>query len=151
MTHGSLPKSALPARQPIAYGIANHMDGALAGGLGMRRIRVEVITSGEALRRVRRAAKADKRSPPEPTIGVASIAQLSALLSPKRMELLRFVVQNPGLSVRALSKALKRDYKNVHSDVSGLEENHLVERDDDGKVSAPYDEIVIRAPLRDAA
>jgi len=117
----------------------------------MKRIAIEVMTSGEALRRVRRAAKADKRSLPEPTIGVASIAELSALLSPKRMELLRFVVQNPGLSVRALSKALKRDYKNVHSDVSGLEENHLVERGAEGKVSAPYDEIVIRAPLRDAA
>lgn len=117
----------------------------------MKRITFEVMSSGEALRRMRNAGKPGKRRSPEPTIGVASIAELSALLSPKRMELLRFVVQNPGLSVRAISKALKRDYKNVHSDVSGLEDNHLIERDDEGKVSAPYDEIVIRAPLRDAA
>lgn len=117
----------------------------------MKRIAVEVMSSGEALRRMSRAAKTGRQSSADPTIGVASIAELSALLSPRRMELLRFVVQNPGLSVRAISRALKRDYKNVHSDVSGLEDNHLIERDDEGKVSAPYDEIVIRAPLRDAA
>lgn len=117
----------------------------------MKRIAVEVVSSGEALRRMSRAVKAGKYGSTDPTIGVASIAELSALLSPRRMELLRFVVQNPGLSVRAISKALKRDYKNVHSDVSRLENNHLIERDVGGKVSAPYDEIVIRTPLRDAA
>jgi predicted transcriptional regulator len=46
---------------------------------------------------------------------------------------------------------VKRDYKNVHTDVSELEARHLLERDAAGTVSAPYDEIVIRAPLREAA
>jgi len=42
---------------------------------------------------------------------------------------------------------LGRDYKNVHTDVTDLEEQHLLDRDGDGKLTAPYDEIVIRAPL----
>lgn len=67
------------------------------------------------------------------------------------MELLRFVAENPGLSIRALSQALHRDYKNVHTDVSDLEASHLLARDEQGLVSAPYDEIVIRAPLHKAA
>ena len=118
----------------------------------MKRITVEVMSSAEALRRMARTwARAEKGGASEATIGVGSIAELSALLSPRRMELLRFVAENPRLSVRAISKALRRDYKNVHSDVSGLEESHLLVRDGEGKVSSPYDEIVIRAPLRDAA
>ena len=114
----------------------------------MKRIHVEVMTPAEALRRfgeVWRRAAGDGKV--EPTIGVGSIEELSSLLSPKRMELLRYVAEHPGLSVRALSVALGRDYKNVHTDVTDLEEQHLLERDGDGKLTAPYDEIVIRAPL----
>ena len=79
------------------------------------------------------------------------MAELTTLLSPKRMELLRYVAQNPGLSIRALARALKRDYKNVHTDVLELEDRHILERNKDGLVSSPYDEIIIRAPLRKAA
>jgi predicted transcriptional regulator len=102
----------------------------------MRKLHVEVMSSGEALKRFSR---------------VASIAELASLLSPKRMELLHHVARNPGLSIRALAGALRRDYKNVHTDVSKLEGKHLLERDEDGRVKAPFDELVIRAPLREAA
>jgi predicted transcriptional regulator len=117
----------------------------------VKRIHVEVMTPAAALRRfgeVWRMAAADGKI--EPTIGVGSIEELGSLLSPKRMELLRHVAEHPGLSVRALAIALGRDYKNVHADVADLEEQHLLERDDDGKLTAPYDEIVIRASLRRA-
>lgn len=118
----------------------------------MKTIYVEVMTSEEALKRFARAwRKAGTNENPEPTIGVGTIAELSALLSPKRMELLRFVAKHPGLSIRALAHGLNRDYKNVHTDVSELETNHFITRNDDGRVSAPYDEIVIRAPLNKAA
>ena len=118
----------------------------------MKRIFVEVMTSTEALKRFERAWRhAEKRKDAEPTVGVGSIGELTTLLSPKRMELLRYVAGNPALSVRALSQALKRDYKNVHTDVVDLEASHLLARGKDGGVRAPYDEIVIRAPLRDAA
>jgi predicted transcriptional regulator len=108
--------------------------------------------SEAAARRLTRLWRStEKREAVEPVVGVGSISELTALLSPKRMELLRFVADHPGLSVRALAQALERDYKNVHTDVAELEERHLLERDEAGLVSAPYDEIVIRAPLRKAA
>jgi len=118
----------------------------------MKRIHVEVMRSDAAARRLTKAWRsAEKREPVEPVVGVGSISELTALLSPKRMELLRFVADHPGLSVRALAQALERDYKNVHTDVAELEERYLLERDEAGAVTAPYDEIVIRAPLRKAA
>lgn len=118
----------------------------------MKRIYVEVMTTDAAARRLAKAWRAAERGDAaEPIVGVGSIAELTALLSPKRMALLRYVAEHPGLSVRALALAVKRDYKNVHTDVSDLEARHLLERDDAGTVSAPYDEIVIRAPLRKAA
>ena len=118
----------------------------------MRVLYVEVMASGQALKRFAQAWKgASSGKPRDTTIGLASIAELTALLSPKRMELLRHVAQGPGLSIRALAQALGRDYKNVHTDVCELESRHLLERDDAGLVTAPYDELIIRAPLRQAA
>jgi len=119
----------------------------------VKRIYVEVMTSGEALNRFGRALRRSGKikAAAEPTIAVGSIGELTALLSPKRMDLLKHVVQHRGLSVRALSKALGRDYKNVHTDVTELEASRLLERDAEGRVTAPFDEIVIRAPLHEAA
>ena len=118
----------------------------------MKTLYVEVMSSSEALKRFARAWKnASAGRQKDATIGLGSIAELMALLSPKRMELLRHVAQSPGLSIRGLALALGRDYKNVHTDVSELEARHLLERNGAGLVTAPYDELIIRAPLRQAA
>jgi predicted transcriptional regulator len=118
----------------------------------MKRLYVEVMSSREALKRFSRAWKgASTGKETDATIGLGSLAELTALLSPKRMELLRYVAQSPGLSIRGLAHALGRDYKNVHTDVSELEGSHLLERNEAGLVVAPYDELIIRAPLREAA
>ena len=118
----------------------------------MKTLYVEVMNSREALKRFSRAWKnASGRKPTEATIGLSSIAELTTLLSPKRMELLRHVAQRPGLSIRGLAQDLGRDYKNVHTDVTELEARQLLERDDTGRITAPYDELIIRAPLREAA
>jgi predicted transcriptional regulator len=42
------------------------------------------------------------------------------VLTTKRMELLHFVRWHDVSSVRALAKALQRDYRNVHADVQAL-------------------------------
>jgi predicted transcriptional regulator len=44
-----------------------------------------------------------------------------------------------------------RNYKSVHTDATGLVELGLMDRDEDGALSTPYDEIVIHAGIRDAA
>jgi predicted transcriptional regulator len=118
----------------------------------MKRITAEVLSSGKALSRFKKIAKLAARGEKvEPMLGFDSMAELGSLLSGKRMELLRYVAQRPGLSIRQLSFALERDYKRVHTDVTDLKARGLLGRDSQGKLIAPYDEIVIRAPLRAAA
>ena len=118
----------------------------------MRKLFVEVMSSSDALKRFAKAWKrAAAGEASDAVVGLGSMAELTALLSPKRMELIHHVALNPGLSIRALAHGLGRNYKNVHTDVSELEARHILQRDKNGCLRAPYDEIVIRAPLRQAA
>jgi predicted transcriptional regulator len=65
---------------------------------------------------------------------------LARVLTGKRMELLRYVRRNHVTSVRALAKALKRDYSNVHADVKALAGAGLLDATAKG-VRADYDAI----------
>jgi len=65
---------------------------------------------------------------------------LARVLTGKRMELLRYVHRHKVASVRALAKALKRDYSNVHADVQALTAAGLLEAAEDG-LRADYDAI----------
>src|SRR5579863_4422334 len=65
---------------------------------------------------------------------------LARVLTSKRMELLRYVRRNNVTSVRALAKALSRDYSNVHADVKALAGVGLLEATPRG-VRADYDVI----------
>jgi predicted transcriptional regulator len=53
--------------------------------------------------------------------------------------------------VYAVAKTAKRNYSNVHSDVARLEELGLVERDEDGSVSVPFEAVEILVPLAQTA
>lgn len=64
-------------------------------------------------------------------------------LSPKRLELLRHVHQNPAKNIRALAQALGRDYRRVHEDVNALEAAGLLDRNKEG-VRADYDALDVR-------
>jgi predicted transcriptional regulator len=65
---------------------------------------------------------------------------LARVLTGKRMEVLRYVRRHKVRSVRALAKALDRDYSNVHSDVQALTAAGLLDATDDG-LRAEYDAI----------
>jgi predicted transcriptional regulator len=73
-------------------------------------------------------------------------AMLAAVMTPKRLELMKTLRQLGPLSVRALAKQLERDYKNVHTDTSALEEVELIQRSEEGLLVAPWD--VIDAHVR---
>ncbi len=45
------------------------------------------------------------------------------------------------MSIKALARLLKRNYKNVHDDVKALEEIGLIERRENGLYSVPWDEL----------
>ncbi len=65
---------------------------------------------------------------------------LSRVLTGKRLELLRYIHGHQVASVRALAKALKRDYSNVHADVQALIAAGLLETGEEG-LQADYDVI----------
>jgi hypothetical protein len=44
-------------------------------------------------------------------------------------------------------QALGRDYKNVHTDVKALEDLGIIERDSEGRVTVPWDEVEMKVPL----
>jgi predicted transcriptional regulator len=75
-----------------------------------------------------------------------SLATLVSVLTPKRLELLQALRTYGPLSIRALSKRLERDYKNVHVDTTALEAVGLIQRDEGGLVAVPWD--VIDAQFR---
>lgn len=65
---------------------------------------------------------------------------LARVMTGKRMELLHYVRRHKVSSVRALAKALGRDYSNVHADVQALTAAGLLDTADGG-VQADYDVI----------
>src|ERR1700722_12802907 len=65
---------------------------------------------------------------------------LARVMTGKRMELLHYVRRHKVSSVRALAKALGRDYSNVHADVQALTAAGLLDTAD-GAVQADYDVI----------
>jgi predicted transcriptional regulator len=65
---------------------------------------------------------------------------LARVLTGKRMALLRYVRRHKVASVRALAKALGRDYSNVHADVQALTAAGLLDAGHGG-LRADYDAI----------
>ena len=119
----------------------------------MKRIEIEIMSSSDALTAAIdtwHKAKSGKKITPRLSFG--SIKYLFSAITEKRLELLRFVAEQQGeLNTRQLSQALGRDYKNVHTDVTALEELGLIEKGEKGALTVPYDEIVIHAGLTEAA
>ena len=62
-------------------------------------------------------------------------------ITPRRFDLLEELHRCGPISINALAKLLKRNYKNVHDDVKALESIALVERGEDGRYAVPWDEI----------
>jgi predicted transcriptional regulator len=71
---------------------------------------------------------------------------LARVLTGKRMEMLRYVRRHNVTSIRALAKALGRDYSNVHADVQALTAAGLLDARNGG-VRADYDAIETRIAI----
>ena len=88
------------------------------------------------------------RKPPAP-LAILSFADLPLLMksiSPARWEMLKRLKKAGPLTIFALAKLLERDYKNVHTDVSRLLELNLLEKNQEGQVSVPWQ--AVRAELK---
>ena len=80
------------------------------------------------------------------TLRVLSMQDLPLLLrtlTPARWQLLDRLRELGPTSIYELARRLKRDYKNVHTDVAKLAQIGLVRKDADGRMSVGWD--VVRA------
>jgi predicted transcriptional regulator len=95
----------------------------------------------QAWRRAERGESVNERH-----LAFESWDALTRVMTGKRMELLRYVHRHKVSSVRALAKALERDYSNVHADVQALTSAGLLDADD-GLLQADYDVIETRIAI----
>lgn len=110
-----------------------------------------VQASLERARRTMEALQRGRAVEPWFGIGFADLPELLAVFTPRRWELLGFLSEHGPLTVAELARALGRNYKNVHGDVAALSEWLAVEREPDGRVGVPWDEIDLRLPLQHKA
>ncbi len=113
---------------------------------------IEVAKAGSAVRAARQqlaAYRGDKS--PDFRLSFESARSLFADLTPARVDLLDTLRRVGPCSVYALAKAAARNYSNVHTDIARLEVLGLVERNEEGAVSVPYESVEILVPLAQAA
>jgi predicted transcriptional regulator len=102
------------------------------------------------LARAREAMEAlqqGKRPKPHFAVGFAQVGQMLAVFTPKRWELIAKLREIGPVTTSHLARALGRDYRNVHADVAALSEWLAVQREDDGRVSVPWTEIIVDMKL----
>ncbi|MFA7241066.1 MAG: hypothetical protein WC091_13235 [Sulfuricellaceae bacterium] len=116
--------------------------------------RILNVTVGEPLESsLARAAQTmealERGETPAPyfSVGFSNIGQLLAIFTPRRWDLLAVLREGGPMTIAELARRLKRDYKNVHSDVEKLSEWQAVEKDEKGRTVAPYSEIVVDVRL----
>ena len=118
----------------------------------MKRIEIEVLKPGDALKAFNDTwKKAEKGEDIVPRLAFGSLRELFSAITEKRLELIWFIAQHEQYNIRQTAKEIGRDYKNVYMDVKELLDLGLLEKDENGFLIAPYDEIVIHTTIRDAA
>lgn len=76
--------------------------------------------------------------------------ELHRITRPKNLELLRTIVREEPVSIRATARLVDRDVRQVHRNLEELESLRLVEFEDTGHAKRPqvwYDEITVELPL----
>ena len=110
---------------------------------------VRVSTQDDALDRFEAAwhlASGRKAPAPLSVLSFSGLPLLLANLSPARLELLRRLRAGGPMTIFALARLLKRDYKNVHTDVARLAGLGLVEKTGESLVKVAWD--AVKAELR---
>jgi len=77
-------------------------------------------------------------------LNFATPGELLGELPPKRLATLRAIKASGAVSIYALAKGLGRNYSNVHADVQRLCEHGLVEKDPEGRVFMPFDDVIVQ-------
>ena len=101
----------------------------------------------ETARRIDRGARDEAAA----HISFGSMEELLEVLTPNRWRLLRALRLKGPVSIRQLARQLGRDYRGVHSDVTRLIDEDLVERDSQGLLLVPWTRITAEMDIEAAA
>ncbi len=99
----------------------------------LKRVRIAVEPLSQTQARWKRALKRGASASKEELITVASWEVLGKVLSPRRLEILARIPALGPKSIAVLARSLKRDFKNVYSDVVFLADLGLIELKAEGK------------------
>lgn len=72
--------------------------------------------------RIMAAQEGEELDDVQPVLNVGSYAELSRVLSPKNLELLEAIAKNEPDSIREAATVVNRDYKQVHRNLSELDD-----------------------------
>lgn len=102
--------------------------------------------------RLKAAQEGDDIDDAQPVLNFGSYAELSRLLSPKNLELLEAISEHGPESIREAAELVDRDYKQVHRNLSELEDIGVIELEGGGpgkakKPTLPYDGLEIDIPF----
>lgn len=98
-----------------------------------------------------KSAETGQRVSPRQALYFANMPQLLMVLTPARWAMLEALKLSGPISIYALAKRLERNYSNVHSDAAKLLTLGLIEKNENGKVFVPWDEIHADFTLKVAA
>jgi len=97
-----------------------------------------------------RAARWEQGEAVPHVINFQDASRLQRILTPRRLELVRSLMDAPAESMRALADRLDRDVRQIHDDLQILNEYRIVHfREEDGakKPFVPYDTVTIEVEL----
>ena len=125
--------------------------------MSARTLHIGIRTGGErskALREALRRVGAGDHAPQGPGLYFETVDELRRILTDKRLELLLAITRHHPASIHELAGLVKRDYKNVNTDVILLERLGVVtleSKPGNGRAqtpSVPYDQIHVTIDLR---
>jgi predicted transcriptional regulator len=102
--------------------------------------------------RLKAAQEGEDLDDAQPVLNFGSYAELSRLLSPKNLELLEAISEHEPASIRETAELVGRDYKQVHRNLSELEDIGILEFEGGGsgqakKPKLAYDGLEIDLPF----
>jgi len=103
-------------------------------------------------RRLEAAQEGEDLDDAQPTLNFGSYAELSRLLSQKNLELLETIYEHEPESITATAELVERDYKQVHRNLSELDDIGVIEFEGGGSGRAKrpvlaYDGLEIDIPF----
>ena len=106
----------------------------------------------ETINRIRAAEAGEELADDQPLLNFDSYRTLSRFLSDRNLELLETITKEHPESIRGLARLVDRDYREVHRNLTELEDLGLIEFEGGGpgKAKRPvveYDDIEVAIPL----